>query len=76
MDLSLNSKFLKTVDFKSSGGNDIFTYVDIPICLNKGENCIRFSNSKEIGPDIDKIELIMKKRYKKVNNKQKPILRP
>ena len=62
LDLSLNSKFLKTVDFKSSGGNDIFTYVDIPICLNKGENCIRFSNSKEIGPDIDKIELIMKKR--------------
>ena len=62
LDLSLNSKFLKTVDFKPSGGNDVFTYVDIPICLNKGGNCIRFSNSKEIGPDIDKIELIMKKR--------------
>ena len=60
-DISLNGKTIQTLQFKPVNAGKA-GFVNVPVMLEKGDNCIRFSNSKEIGPDIDKIELIMKNK--------------
>lgn len=59
-DVSLNGTLVKNVQFKPSAQEGV--YVDVPMILKKGDNCIRLSNAKETGPDIDKIEILMKNR--------------
>lgn len=60
-DLSLNGASSQALAFKAIGAGKP-GYLDVPVMLEEGENKIRFSNAKEIGPDIDKIELRMKTR--------------
>lgn len=60
-DVSVNGAFVRNIQFKPTGSNKS-GFVNIPVVLKEGDNCIRFSNSKEIGPDIDKIELTIKNK--------------
>lgn len=60
-DLTVNGTSQKAVAFKAIKDAQA-GYVDVPVMLEEGDNTIRFSNAKEQGADIDKIELRMKTR--------------
>lgn len=58
-DLTVNGAASQPLSFKPSVGAKA-GILTLPVELEEGDNTIRFSNPNEIGPDVDKIEVIMK----------------
>lgn len=57
LDLTVNGKPLHSLSFKPNKGK-IAEVTAVSIQLEEGDNIIRFSNPKEVGPDVDKIEVL------------------
>ena len=60
-DLAVNGQPLQSLSFQPCKGK-IAGVVTVSIQLEEGDNVIRLSNPKETGPDVDKIEVVMKAR--------------
>ena len=61
-DITVNSKAMPSLSFQPNKGKTAGV-ATVFIQLEEGDNVIRLSNSKEIGPDVDKIEVVMKRKY-------------
>lgn len=60
-DLSVNGKSVRSLSFQPTKGKKAGV-TSLSIQLEEGDNVIRLSNQQATGPDVDKIEVIMKAR--------------